>query len=189
MPYEAADVLLVEVPNQTGAFGKICERLAADHLNIDYAYCSFNASAAARGTKARRAGGHQGERSGQGAAGLGRERRRDASPGAAEDARSPAGVRAVAEMKPAIWVPLLACPAVFVCSRRPSRNRHSGQASSGAHQADNRNLALPSGQVPATLRRLSPPEIMGGGSSSRLSSPPQNSLPPTWPSAASFQPC
>ena len=52
MPYEAADVLLVEVPNQTGAFGKICERLAADHLNIDYAYCSFNASAAARGSKA-----------------------------------------------------------------------------------------------------------------------------------------
>ncbi len=50
--YEPADVLLVEVPNQPGAFGKICERLAGDHLNIDYAYCSFNASSATRGTKA-----------------------------------------------------------------------------------------------------------------------------------------
>jgi hypothetical protein len=40
--YEPADVLLVDVPTQAGAFRKICERLAADHLNIDYAYCSFN---------------------------------------------------------------------------------------------------------------------------------------------------
>jgi hypothetical protein len=40
--YEASDILLVEVPSQNGAFQKICERLAADHLNIDYAYCSFN---------------------------------------------------------------------------------------------------------------------------------------------------
>jgi hypothetical protein len=39
--YEAADVLLADVPSQTGAFRKICERLAAEHLNIDYAYCSF----------------------------------------------------------------------------------------------------------------------------------------------------
>jgi hypothetical protein len=49
--YDPAEVLLVEVPNQSGAFGKICERLAADHLNIDYAYCSFNSAAAARGAK------------------------------------------------------------------------------------------------------------------------------------------
>jgi hypothetical protein len=49
---EATDVLLVEVPSQVGAFGKICERLAADHLNIDYAYCSFNSAGAARGVKA-----------------------------------------------------------------------------------------------------------------------------------------
>jgi hypothetical protein len=48
---DPADVLLVEVPNQSGAFGKICERLAADHLNIDYAYCSFNSAGAARGAK------------------------------------------------------------------------------------------------------------------------------------------
>jgi len=46
--YDAADVLLVEVPKQPGAFRKICERLAADHLNIDYAYSSF---ASEKGTK------------------------------------------------------------------------------------------------------------------------------------------
>ena len=40
--YDKSEVLLVEVPKQPGAFGKICERLAAEHLNIDYAYSSFN---------------------------------------------------------------------------------------------------------------------------------------------------
>jgi hypothetical protein len=40
--FEVADVLLVEVPSQSGAFQKICEKLAADHLNIDHAYCSFS---------------------------------------------------------------------------------------------------------------------------------------------------
>ncbi|NQT15600.1 MAG: hypothetical protein HQ582_22780 [Planctomycetes bacterium] len=39
--YDAADVLLVEIPGQAGAFRKVCERLASDHLNIDYAYSSF----------------------------------------------------------------------------------------------------------------------------------------------------
>ena len=38
---ESTDVLVVDVPSHPGAFRKICERLAADHLNIDYAYCSF----------------------------------------------------------------------------------------------------------------------------------------------------
>lgn len=42
MRYDAADVLLVEVPSQSGGFSKICEKLAVEHLNIDYAYCSFN---------------------------------------------------------------------------------------------------------------------------------------------------
>ena len=46
--FDTADVLLVEVPPQSGAFRKICERLAGDHLNIDYAYCSFGNH---RGTK------------------------------------------------------------------------------------------------------------------------------------------
>ena len=42
MRFDAADVLLVEVPSQAGGFSKICEKLATEHLNIDYAYCSFN---------------------------------------------------------------------------------------------------------------------------------------------------
>ena len=37
---EGADVLLVEIPTQPGGFRKVCERLAAEHLNIDYAYRS-----------------------------------------------------------------------------------------------------------------------------------------------------
>jgi hypothetical protein len=40
--YEATDVLLCDVPNQPGGFRKICEKLAAEHLNIDYAYCSLH---------------------------------------------------------------------------------------------------------------------------------------------------
>jgi hypothetical protein len=47
--YDAADVLLVEIPGQTGGFRKICERLAAEHLNIDYAYCSFNGGGKVKG--------------------------------------------------------------------------------------------------------------------------------------------
>ncbi len=47
--YDVADVLLVEVPKQPGAFRKICERLAADHLNIDYAYSSFASQKGAKG--------------------------------------------------------------------------------------------------------------------------------------------
>ena len=47
--YDAADVLLVEVPSQQGAFRKLCERLAADHLNIDYAYSSFASQKGAKG--------------------------------------------------------------------------------------------------------------------------------------------
>jgi len=45
---DASDVLLVEVPGQSGGFRKICERLAAEHLNIDYAYCSFNGGGKAK---------------------------------------------------------------------------------------------------------------------------------------------
>ncbi len=47
--YEAADVLLVEIPSQPGGFRKICEKLAAEHLNIDYAYCSFNGGGKLKG--------------------------------------------------------------------------------------------------------------------------------------------
>jgi hypothetical protein len=47
--YETADVLLAEIPNQAGGFRKVCERLAAEHLNIDYAYCAFGAERGSRG--------------------------------------------------------------------------------------------------------------------------------------------
>jgi hypothetical protein len=39
--YETTDVLLVEMSSQPGEFRKVCERLAAEHLNIDYAYCAL----------------------------------------------------------------------------------------------------------------------------------------------------
>jgi hypothetical protein len=48
--YDAADVLLVDVPTQPGGFRRICEKLAAEHLNIDYAYCSFNAGGRLKGS-------------------------------------------------------------------------------------------------------------------------------------------
>ncbi|MGA2061060.1 MAG: ACT domain-containing protein [Thermoguttaceae bacterium] len=47
--YETTDVLLAEIPNQPGGFRKICERLAGEHLNIDYAYCSFNSGKKSKG--------------------------------------------------------------------------------------------------------------------------------------------
>ena len=47
--YETTEVLLADIPNQPGGFRKICERLASEHLNIDYAYCSFNSSKKAKG--------------------------------------------------------------------------------------------------------------------------------------------
>jgi hypothetical protein len=50
--FDAADVLLLELPSQPGAFRNICEKLAADHLNIDYAYCSFSLRGAKGGVLA-----------------------------------------------------------------------------------------------------------------------------------------
>jgi len=49
---DVADVLLVEIPSHSGAFSNICEKLAADHLNIDYAYCSFNSGGSKGGVLA-----------------------------------------------------------------------------------------------------------------------------------------
>jgi len=49
MRYDTADVLLVEIPSQPGGFRKVCERLAAEHLNIDYAYCSLNTGGRLKG--------------------------------------------------------------------------------------------------------------------------------------------
>ncbi len=34
------DVISVELRNQPGALAQVCERLAEEHINIDYAYCS-----------------------------------------------------------------------------------------------------------------------------------------------------
>src|SRR5262249_34884737 len=39
-PYTEAEVLLVELRNQPGALAHVCEILAKEHINIDYAYCS-----------------------------------------------------------------------------------------------------------------------------------------------------
>ncbi len=39
-PYTEAEVLAVELRNQPGALAHVCETLAAEHVNIDYAYCS-----------------------------------------------------------------------------------------------------------------------------------------------------
>ena len=47
--FDVTEVLLVEVPNQPGGFRKICQRLAAEHLNIDYAYSSFDSGGRAKG--------------------------------------------------------------------------------------------------------------------------------------------
>jgi hypothetical protein len=40
IPYAETDVLLVELRNQPGALAHVCEVLGAEHINIDYAYCS-----------------------------------------------------------------------------------------------------------------------------------------------------
>jgi hypothetical protein len=39
-PSTESDVLLVELKNQPGALAHVCEVLAAEHINVDYAYCS-----------------------------------------------------------------------------------------------------------------------------------------------------
>lgn len=38
--FTESDVLAVELKNQPGALAHVCERLAAEHISIDYAYCS-----------------------------------------------------------------------------------------------------------------------------------------------------
>jgi hypothetical protein len=47
--FDVVDVLMVDMPSQPGAFRNICEKLATEHLNIDYAYCSFNGGGHVRG--------------------------------------------------------------------------------------------------------------------------------------------
>jgi hypothetical protein len=38
--FSEADVLRVELRNQPGALAHVCETLGAEHINIEYAYCS-----------------------------------------------------------------------------------------------------------------------------------------------------
>jgi hypothetical protein len=40
MPFTETDVLVVELRNQPGALAHVCEVLAAEHVHVDYAYCS-----------------------------------------------------------------------------------------------------------------------------------------------------
>ena len=47
--FETADVLLAPVPHQNGALSKICERLAAEHMNIDYVYCALGSPSKGKG--------------------------------------------------------------------------------------------------------------------------------------------
>ena len=39
-PFTESDVLAVELKNQPGALAHVCETLAAEHISIEYAYCS-----------------------------------------------------------------------------------------------------------------------------------------------------
>ena len=39
-PHAETDVLVVELRNQPGALAHVCELLGAEHINIEYAYCS-----------------------------------------------------------------------------------------------------------------------------------------------------
>ena len=40
LPVTETDVLMVELPNKPGALADVCSRLAEDHINISYAYCT-----------------------------------------------------------------------------------------------------------------------------------------------------
>jgi hypothetical protein len=40
IPFAESDVFLVELKNQPGELAHICELLGAEHINIEYAYCS-----------------------------------------------------------------------------------------------------------------------------------------------------
>jgi hypothetical protein len=40
IPFTESDVVVVELRNQPGALAHVCELLAQEHVNIDYAYCS-----------------------------------------------------------------------------------------------------------------------------------------------------
>jgi hypothetical protein len=43
MPYNETDVLCVTLTNQSGALASVVEKLAKNHINISYAYCTAGA--------------------------------------------------------------------------------------------------------------------------------------------------
>jgi hypothetical protein len=43
MPYNETEVLCVNLTNQSGALAAVAERLAKNHINISYAYCTAGA--------------------------------------------------------------------------------------------------------------------------------------------------
>jgi len=43
MPYNETDVLCVNLDNRSGALATVAERLAKNHINISYAYCTAGA--------------------------------------------------------------------------------------------------------------------------------------------------
>ncbi len=43
MPYNETDVLCVTLTNQSGALAAVAEKLAKNHINISYAYCTAGA--------------------------------------------------------------------------------------------------------------------------------------------------
>jgi len=43
MPYNKTEVLCVNLTNKAGAFATVVERLAKNHINISYAYCTAGA--------------------------------------------------------------------------------------------------------------------------------------------------
>lgn len=44
IPFEKADVLLVELNGSSGGLPRLCQRLAEEHLNIDYLYGSLGSN-------------------------------------------------------------------------------------------------------------------------------------------------
>jgi hypothetical protein len=43
MPYNETDVLCVDLTNKSGALATVAEKLAKNHINISYAYCTAGA--------------------------------------------------------------------------------------------------------------------------------------------------
>jgi len=44
LPVTETDVLLITMPNRPGALADVCQKLAAAHINISYAYCTTGSS-------------------------------------------------------------------------------------------------------------------------------------------------